>query len=86
MQIGAFVLSDIAPEEMREVLEGRNIHQYIFRHFSRTLATVLAIATEIDTFCGLNNRTSLQYLWVTLSGYVEDAKDLYDVRYQAMLA
>lgn len=85
MQIGAFVLSDIAPEEMREVLENRNIHQYIFRHFSRTLATVLAITSEIDTFCGLNNRAELQYLWVTLSGYVEDAKDLYDGRYQAML-
>jgi hypothetical protein len=85
LSVGAFVLSSLAPEEMREVIESRTIHQHTYRHFSRTLITVLAIASEIDTFCQLNNREALARLWGLLAGYVEEAKDVYQQRYQAML-
>jgi hypothetical protein len=85
-QVGALLISDLAPDDMRKVIEERNIRQCVFQHFTRTLLTVLAIATEIDTFCRLDNHDALTKLWVILSGYVEEAKDVYELRYQAMLA
>ena len=84
LETGLFLLSSLAPEEMREVIEKRTIRQYTARHFSRTLLTVLAIAGEIDTYCQLNNRETLARLWGLLSGYFEEAKDIYERRYQAM--
>jgi hypothetical protein len=84
--VGALLISDFAPDETRKLIEERTLRQSIFQHFSRTLLTVLAIATEIDTFCNLGNRDALVRLWVILSGYVEEAKDVYERRYQAMLA
>jgi hypothetical protein len=83
---GAIALSDLAPdEEMRALIDSRFIDQYTYRHFPRTLITVLAIATEIDTFCQLNNREQVSRIWGLLSGYVEEAKDVYKKRYEAML-
>jgi hypothetical protein len=84
--VGALLISDLAPDDMRKVIEERNLRQCVFLHFTRTLLTVLAIATEIDTFCRLDNRDALTKLWVTLSGYVEEAKDVYERRYQTVLA
>jgi hypothetical protein len=85
LEVGQFVLVSFAPEDIRHRIESRTIHQYTFRQFSRTLITVLAIATEIDTFCSLGYRTALANLWVLLGGWVEEAKDVYDQRYRAML-
>jgi hypothetical protein len=84
-RVGLFVLSSLAPEEMREIVEGRTIYQYTSRHFLRTLITALAIASEIDAFCQLNNREALARLRGLLAGYVEEARDVYEQRYQAML-
>jgi hypothetical protein len=85
-EVGLFVLSSLAPEEMREVIEKRTIRQYAARHFSRTLLAVLAIVSDIDIFCHLNNRETLARLWVLLAGYFDEAKDVYERRYQAMLS
>ena len=49
------------------------------------MITVLAIASEIDSYCQLNNREVLVRLWVILGGYAEEAEDVYKQRYQAML-
>jgi hypothetical protein len=83
--VGGFLLTDFAPEDERDKIMDRNLEKYRFRHFSRTLATVLAIATEIDVFCCLNNREALARLWVVLGGYAGEATDVYKLRYQAML-
>jgi hypothetical protein len=85
-EVGLFVLTDIAPEDMRGHIEKRVIHQYTFRQFTRTLITVLAIATEISTFGKLSNRVELAHLWGSLAGYVEEAKDVYEERYREMLS
>lgn len=84
--VGALLISDLAPDDMRKVIEARNLRQCIFQHFTRTLPTVLAIATEIGTFCRLDNHDAITKLWIMLSGYVEEAKDVYELRYQVMLA
>ena len=79
------MLSHLAPEEMQAVVEGRIIRQYTYLQFSRTLITVLAIASEIDTFLQLNNREQAANVWGRLTGYVEEAKVVYAQRYQSMV-
>lgn len=84
--VAGFVISDLAPDEQQKDMMDRNFERYRCRNFSRSLTTVLAIASEIDTFCGLNNRERLSRLWVLLSGYVPEADDVYKLRYQGMLS
>jgi hypothetical protein len=84
--IALFVLSDFAPESERTAIKDRSLERFTFRHFSRTLTTVLAIASEIDNFCQLSNRETLARLWVLLGGYADEADDVYRERYQAILA
>lgn len=84
--IGAFLISELALEDQREQILSRNFEKYKFRNFVRTLVTVLGIASEIDTFCQLDNREALSRVWVTLSGYAEEADNIYKLRYQAMLS
>jgi hypothetical protein len=83
--VAGFVISDLAPDDQQKAIMGRNLEKYKFRHFSRFLITVLAIASEIDTFCQLNNRETLSHLWVLLGGYAPEADEVYKLRYQAML-
>jgi hypothetical protein len=83
--VAGFVMTDFAPEAEQQITSDKNLERYRFRHFSRMLATVLAIATEIDVFCQLNNRETLARLWVVLAGYAAEADDVYKFRYQAML-
>jgi hypothetical protein len=61
------------------------LQQFTFKHFSRTLILVLAILSEIDSFCHLNNREALVRVWGLLNGYSEEADDVYKERYQKML-
>jgi hypothetical protein len=83
--VAEFLLSEFAPEHEREIFEQRRLEQFRFLHFCRTLSVVLAIASEIDSFCRLNNREALARTWVLLSGYSEEAGDVYKERYQVML-
>jgi len=84
--VAVFLISDLAPDDEQKKIAERNFEKYKFRHFSRSLITVLAIASEIDNFCQLKNRETLSHLWVLLGGYAEEADDVYKLRYQSMLA
>ncbi len=83
---GTFLIPDFAPNDEQKGLAEQNFEKYKFRHFSRSLITVLAIASEIDTFCQLRNKDTLSHLWVLLGGYAGEADDIYKLRYQSMLA
>ncbi len=83
--IGVFLITELAPEFEREEVSNSNFEKFKFRHFVRTLVTVLAIASEVDTFCQLDNREALSRVWVTLGGYSEEADNIYKLRYKAML-
>jgi hypothetical protein len=83
--MGLFVFADFASETEPTTITARNLERFTFRHFSRTLITVLAISSEIDNFCKLNNRETLARLWVLLGGYADEADDVYKGRYQTML-
>jgi hypothetical protein len=67
--VSGFLISEFAPEDERKIIEERNFEKYKFRHFSRSLITVLAIASEIDNFCRLKNRETLSHLWVFLVSF-----------------
>lgn len=84
--VGGFLISEFAPEDGQKIIAERNFEKYKLRHFARCLITVLAILSEIDNFCQLKNRETLSRLWVLLGGHVEEADDVYKLRYQAMLA
>jgi hypothetical protein len=84
--VGTVLLSDFAPEAERQMVADQHLEQFLFRHFSRNLTTVLAIASEIDNFCQLDNREALVGMWVTLGAHSNEAKEVYEQRYQAMLS
>jgi hypothetical protein len=83
--VGVFLLPEFAPEDERKTLIDRNLEQYKFRHFSRNLTTVLAIASEIENFCQLGNRDAVVQMWFTLGEHVEEARDVCAQRYQGLL-
>jgi hypothetical protein len=82
---GSILLADLAPEEIRKQIENRTIHQYKFRQLCRTVVNLLGIVSEIEMYCGLNNREQLVKVWTILAGYNTDAKDVYEMRYKTML-
>ena len=51
-----------------------------------SLIVVLAIATEIDAYRGFTNKEAIGRVWGLLVGFVEEAKDVYLQRYEAVLA
>jgi hypothetical protein len=84
-QVGAFMLTSVAPEDMKRMVEERTILQYTYVHFTRAITVVLAIATEIDAYRQLANREAIIRLWTLLSGFVPEAKNVYQQRYKAIL-
>lgn len=85
-QIAPFLFSDRFPEDQRKLLEERAIHQYRAHYFTQTVLIVLALATEIDAQCKLGNQAQISYIWDVLCKTVPDAKDMFERRYDAMLA
>jgi hypothetical protein len=83
--VAMFLLSEFAPAGEREHEEGRMLQQFTFKHFSRTLILVLAILSEVESFCHLNNKAALVHVWGLLNGYSEEADDVYKERYQDLL-
>jgi len=83
--MAGFVITDLAPDDQQKAIMDRNFERYRSRQFCRSLATVLAISSEIDSFWKLNNRETLSRLWGLLGGYAPEADDLYQLRYRVML-
>jgi hypothetical protein len=84
--LAPFLLAELADAQTRQMIEKRTYFQYHARHFSRTIMTVLAIATEIDAQFKLNNHAAIAYIWRIIVEYAPDANDMYEGRYRAMLS
>jgi hypothetical protein len=56
--------------------------QIIARGFLLMLMTL----SEINVLFKLNKNKDLQYLWTVLSGYFGESKEIYEMRYQGLLA
>jgi hypothetical protein len=82
MMAGGILLADIAPEHFRKAVEERTVHQYKFRHFCRTVLTLLGIISEIELHCNLGNTEQASKIWSRLTEHNADAKDIYDARYK----
>jgi hypothetical protein len=82
LRVWPFLVADKVGGEAQQIVENRTIHQYRFQHISRTAFLTLAIATELDTFCKLGNEKAIDYIWVILSEYVPEAKEMFEIRYQ----
>jgi hypothetical protein len=55
-------------------------------HTSRTAIVTLAIATEIDVYLKLGYKDDALYLWRVFCDYVEEAKEMFENRYEERLA
>jgi hypothetical protein len=55
-------------------------------HTSRTAIVTLAIATEIDVYCKLGYKDDALYLWRVFSDYVDEAKEMFEHRYEEQLS
>jgi hypothetical protein len=48
MMIAGFVLPEFSPDQTRNLIEKRTIHQYKFRQVSRIVVTLRGIIREIE--------------------------------------
>jgi hypothetical protein len=83
--IAGFLISEFAPPGERDHVDGRMFEQFKFKHVTRTFVLALAILSEIEAFCGLGNRETLQRVWELLRAHAEEADDVYGERYQVLL-
>lgn len=86
VMVGPFLVADIVGGQDEEWVKNRIIHQYHFRHFSRTAIVTLAIATEIDAHYRLGNAGTASYLWNLFAEYCAEAKEMVQHRYEKLLA
>jgi len=79
-----FFLTSISnPDE--DLTTRREYQIYKFVHFSRTTLTVLAVATELNSFFKLGCDDSVGYLWKVMCEHVADAQDAYEKRYSSKI-
>lgn len=84
--VSPFLIAELVGGQSQEIIEDRMIHQYRFHQFSRTALVTLAIVTEIDSYCKLENRAVISYLWAMFAEHVPEGKEMYKARYEAMLS
>jgi hypothetical protein len=84
--VGPFLVADIVGGQDEDFVKSRVIHQYHYRHFSRTALVTLAIATEIDAFCKLGNGNAAAYVWNIFGEYTAEGKEMLEQRYAKLLS
>ncbi len=84
--VSPFLVAELVGGQSQQIVEDRMIHQYRFQHFSRTAFVTLAIATEIDSYCKLGNRSAISYLWAMFAEHAPEGKEMYSRRYEALLS
>jgi hypothetical protein len=84
--VAVFLVADLVGGQAQQFVEERIIQQYRFMHTSRTAIVTLAIATEIDVYLKLGYKGDALYLWRVFCDYVEEAKEMFENRYDQRLA
>jgi hypothetical protein len=84
-KVSAFLVAEILGKDAVEKVNDRPMKMYHFEQISRTALSFLAISTEIDTYCKLNNHEAIDYIWGIFSDYAPEAKELWELRYQNRL-
>lgn len=82
LKVSGFLVTDLLGDDAPEEKRIRAMQSFHFQQVSRTAITYLAVATEIDTYLKLGNQLAIDYLWVILSEFVVEAKEMYSIRYE----
>jgi hypothetical protein len=82
LKVSGFLVADLLGDRVPEENRTRAMQSFHFQQVSRTAITYLAVATEIDVYLKLGNQAAIDYLWVILSEFVLEAKEMYEIRYQ----
>lgn len=82
IMISPFLLADLVGGQDQELVEGRAMPQYRYLHITRTVIVTLAIASEMDAYFRLRNEEKLKYIWNILTEHSEEAKEMWQHRYE----
>lgn len=85
LSCAGMLLQDIAPYERQKKVAERNLHLFKYRHYWRTVITVLGIVSEIETHCQLNNKDQIVKVWQRMADNNHEAKQIYEARYKSTL-
>jgi hypothetical protein len=83
--VAVFLVADLVGGQPQQFVEERIIQQYRFMHTSRTAIVTLAVATEVDVHLKLGYKDDALYLWRIFCDYVEEAKEMFEHRYEQRL-
>jgi hypothetical protein len=86
VMVAPFLVAELVGGQDEEFVNSRIIHQYRFKHFSRTAIVALAIATEINSYYNLGNNDAAAYLWNVFADYSAEAKEMLKHRYEKLLS
>ena len=84
IMISPFLLADLVGGQNQEMVEGRAMQQYRYLHISRTMIVTLAIASEMDSYFRLRNEDRLKYIWNVLTNNSEEAREMWEHRYERL--
>ena len=83
LKVSMFLIADRLPDEKdRFIIQKRFLQQFRGQHLSRALMFTLAIASEADAYCKLNNKEVIKYIWPILAENIVEAKELWELRYK----
>ena len=80
-KIAPFIVAPLVGGQAREMVDNRTIHQYRYQQISRTAVISLAIATEINKYCNLENDERVAYLWKIFAEHSPEANEMFEERY-----
>jgi hypothetical protein len=86
LKTGVFVLAERLDLEKQEILENKLMPIFRSQQLGIAVDLLLALLSEIEVFFRFGLAPRAQYLWVFLSEYMPESKELYDLRYAELLA
>lgn len=84
LKISFFFLAEVIGGESQAIIEKRFLQQFRGQQMSRTLMITLAVATEADAYCRLENKEVIRFIWAVLADSFVEARELWDLRYRGL--
>jgi hypothetical protein len=84
LKISFFFLAELIGGDNQALIENRFLQQFRGQQMSRTLMITLAIATEADAYCRLQNKQVIRFIWAILADSFVEARELWDLRYSTL--
>jgi hypothetical protein len=81
-KMSPFLIAEVFGKDEVEKVNDRPMKTFHFQQVTRTALSLLAIATEIDTYCHFGNQETINFIWAVFNGYAAEAKEMWDIRYR----